>query len=150
MLEHVFGPGSAVVRVKVELDFDKRSNSYVEYTPNPDTGTGVPRSTERTEESYTGQSQPVDGTPGTTTNIPGYAINASTAESDYNKSQATTNYEISTRKGDQVVTPGGVRRLTASVLIDDKNGDIDDLRVEGLTFSYEQGVPLLQDFSTTQ
>ena len=132
MLEHVFGPGSAVVRVKVELDFDKRSNSYVEYTPNPDTGTGVPRSTERTEESYTGQSQPVDGTPGTTTNIPGYAINASTAESDYNKSQATTNYEISTRKGDQVVTPGGVRRLTASVLIDDKNGDIDDLRVEGL------------------
>ena len=132
MLEHVFGPGSAVVRVKVELDFDKRTNSYIEYTPNPETGTGVPRSTERIEESYTGQSQPVDGTPGTTTNIPGYAINASTAESDYNKSNATTNYEISTRKGDQVVTPGGVRRMSASVLIDDKNGDIDDLRIEGL------------------
>ncbi|MBQ8692465.1 MAG: flagellar M-ring protein FliF [Synergistaceae bacterium] len=132
MLEQVFGPGSAVVRVKIELDFDKRSSSYVEYTPNPETGTGVARSSERQEESYTGQGQPVNGTPGTTTNIPGYAINSKQVESEYNKSNNTTNYEITTRKSDQVVTPGGVRRLSASVLIDDKNNELTNELMDNL------------------
>ena len=132
MLEQVFGPGSAVVRVRIDLDFDKRTSSYVEYTPNPDTGTGVPRSNERQEESYTGQGNPVNGNPGTTTNIPGYAINSNTVDSEYNRSNSTTNYEISTRKGDQVVTPGGVRRLSASVLIDDKYNEITEERLEAL------------------
>ena len=132
MLEQVFGPGSAVVRVRIDLDFDKRTSSYVEYAPNPETGTGVPRSNERQEESYTGQGNPVNGNPGTTTNIPGYAINSTTVESEYNRSNSTTNYEITTRKGDQVVTPGGVRRLSASVLIDDKNNEITEERLEAL------------------
>ena len=61
--------------------------------------------------------------PGTTTNIPGYAINTQNVNSEYNKGTSTTNYEITTRKSDEVVTPGGVRRLTASVLVD---GDLDE------------------------
>ena len=132
MLEQVFGPGTAVVRVKVDLDFDKRTSSFVEYTPNPETGVGVPRSNERQEESYTGQGNPVNGNPGTTTNIPGYAINSSTVNSEYNRSNSTTNYEITTRKGDQIVTPGGVRRLTASVLIDDKGENLSEERLDSL------------------
>ncbi len=132
MLEQVYGPGSAVVRVRIDLDFDKKTSSYVEYSPNPETGTGVPRSNERQEESYTGQGNPVNGNPGTTTNIPGYAINSTTVQSEYNRSNATTNYEITTRKGDQVVTPGGVRRLSASVLIDDKYNEINEERLETL------------------
>ena len=132
MLEQVYGPGTAVVRVRIDLDFDKRTNSYVEYSPNPETGTGVPRSNERQEESYTGQGNPVNGNPGTTTNIPGYAINSTQVQSEYNRSNNTTNYEITTRKGDQIVTPGGVRRLTASVLIDDKYNEITEERLETL------------------
>ena len=132
MLEQVYGPGSAVVRVRIDLDFDKKTSSYVEYAPNPETGTGVPRSNQRQEESYTGQGNPVNGNPGTTTNIPGYAINSTTVQSEYNRSDATTNYEITTRKGDQVVTPGGVRRLSASVLIDDKYNEISEERLETL------------------
>ena len=132
MLEQVFGPGTAVVRVRIDLDFDKKTSSYVEYTPNPETGTGVPRSAERQEESYTGQGNPVNGNPGTTTNIPGYAINSTQVESEYNRSNNTTNYEITTRKGDQVVTPGGVRRLSASVLIDDKYNEMTDERLEAI------------------
>ena len=132
MLEQVFGPGSAVVRVRIDLDFDKKTSSFVEYTPNPETGTGVPRSAERQEESYTGTGNPVNGNPGTTTNIPGYAINSTTVESEYNRSNNTTNYEITTRKGDQVVTPGGVRRLSASVLIDDKYNELNDERLDAI------------------
>ena len=126
MLEQVFGPGKVVVRVKVDLDFDKRSRSLVEYTPNPETGQGIPRSNQREEESYNGQGQPVGSNPGTTTNIPGYAINTQNVNSEYNKGTSTTNYEITTRKSDEVVTPGGVRRLTASVLVD---GDLDEARL---------------------
>ena len=63
MLEQVFGPGTAVVRVRIDLDFDKKTSSFVEYSPNPETGTGVPRSSERQEESYTGQGNPVNETP---------------------------------------------------------------------------------------
>ncbi len=132
MLEQVYGPGSAVVRVRIDLDFDKKTSSYVEYSPNPETGTGVPRSNERQEESYTGQGNPVNGNPGTTTNIPGYAINSTTVQSEYNRSNSTMNYEITTRKGDQVITPGGIRRLSASVLIDDKYNEISEERVESL------------------
>ncbi|MBQ3764378.1 MAG: flagellar M-ring protein FliF [Synergistaceae bacterium] len=132
MLEQVYGPGTAVVRVRIDLDFDKRTSSFVEYSPNPETGTGVPRSNERQEESYTGQGNPVNGNPGTTTNIPGYAINSTQVNSEYNRTNATTNYEITTRKGDQVVTPGGVRRLSASVLIDDKYNEITEERLEAL------------------
>ena len=124
MLEQVFGPGTAVVKVQVELDFDKKSNSSVVYQPlAPDNPQGIPRSRETGEESYTGVGQAVNGTPGTTTNIPGYAIQAQPVNSEYNKTNTTTNYEITTHKSDQVFTPGGVRRLTASVLID---GEIDE------------------------
>ena len=144
MLEQVFGPGSAVVRVKVDLDFDKKTSSYVEYSPNPETGTGVPRSNERMEESYTGQGNPVNGNPGTTTNIPGYAINSTTIESEYNKSNSTTNYEITTRKGDQVVTPGGIKRLTASVLIDDRNNNITSERLEALEEIIQSAIGFLK------
>lgn len=129
MLEQVFGPGSVVVRVKVDLDFDKRSRSLVEYSPNPETGQGVPRSTQKEEESYTGQGSPVGGPPGTTTNIPGYAISTQAVNSEYNRTEATTNYEITTRKSDEIVTPGGIRRLTASVLVD---GELDETRIAEL------------------
>ena len=129
MLEQVFGPGTAVVKVKLDLDFDRRSNSRVDYLPlGPDNPMGIPRSTEKGEETYSGTGQPLTGTPGTTTNIPGYAVNTQNVNSDYSKSNATTNYEITTHKSDQVVTPGGIRRLSASVLVDAENLDDEGLR----------------------
>lgn len=129
MLEQVFGPGSVVVRVKVDLDFDKRSQSVREYSPNPETGQGIPRSTQKIEESFTGQGQPVGGAPGTTTNIPGYAINSQNTNTEYNKTDSTTNFEITTRESSAVVTPGGIRRLTASVLVD---GELDATKLSEL------------------
>ena len=129
MLEQVFGPGSVVVRVKVDLDFDKKTRSSREFYPNPETGQGVPRSSNRAEENYTGQQQPPGGAPGTTTNIPGYAVNTQGVESEYNKSDITTNYEITTRESSEVATPGGIKRLTASVLVD---GDLDATRLAEL------------------
>jgi flagellar M-ring protein FliF len=72
MLERVFGPGKAVVRVRVELDFDKRKVSTREFIPGP-TGKGVIRSN-RTWKRLRGARHCPGAPPGTTTNIPGYAI----------------------------------------------------------------------------
>jgi flagellar M-ring protein FliF len=133
-LERVFGVGNVVVNVKVDLDLDRKSRTSKEYYPNADTGSGVPRSVNRMEESYEGQQTPPGGAPGTTTNIPGYAVNTQNAESTYNKSDATTNYEITTRESSEVVTPGGIRRVTASILV---SAEPDDPRLTGLQESVE-------------
>jgi flagellar M-ring protein FliF len=125
MLERVYGPGKVVVRVKVDLDFDKRTNMLKEFIPG-DTGRGVIRSQQTMEETYTGTGAAPGGAPGTTTNIPGYAISTSNINSDYSKTEATNNYEITTRERNEVLTPGGIRRLTASVIVD---GELEEQRI---------------------
>ncbi|NLK19498.1 MAG: flagellar M-ring protein FliF [Synergistaceae bacterium] len=118
MLERVFGPGKVVARIKVDLDFDRKTSSSKEYIPG-ETGKGVIRSQQNMEETYTGTGGPIGGAPGTTTNIPGYAIaQQHAAGSEYSKTETTNNYEITTRETQQVITPGAIRRLTASVLVD--------------------------------
>jgi flagellar M-ring protein FliF len=129
MLERVFGPGKVVVRIKVDLDFDRRTSSSKEFIPG-ETGRGVLRSQQNMEETYTGTGGPVGGAPGTTTNIPGYAIAQQQGTgSEYNKTENTNNYEITTRETQQVITPGTVRRLTASVLVD---GELEQERLTEL------------------
>ena len=129
MLERVFGPGRVVVRIKVDLDFDRRTSSSREYIPG-ETGRGVLRSQQNMEETYTGTGGPIGGAPGTTTNIPGYAVaQQQGTASEYNKTETTNNYEITTRETQQVVTPGTIRRLSASVLVD---GDLEQDRLTEL------------------
>ncbi|MDR2137792.1 MAG: flagellar M-ring protein FliF [Synergistaceae bacterium] len=119
MLERPFGQGNVVVSIKVDLNFDKRTNTSREFYPDQETRQGVPVSRQTMEESYTGQQQPTGGQPGTQTNIPGYSVNEQNTESEYNKTETTTNYEITSRESSEVITPGGIKRLTAAVLVDD-------------------------------
>ncbi len=129
MLERVYGPGKVVVRVKVDLDFDKRSSTQKEFIPGP-SGKGVIRSQQLTEENYKGPGTPPGGAPGTTTNIPGYAIaNQGAGASEYNKSDTVNNFEITTREQQENVTPGAIRRLSASVLVD---GELPEPRAKEL------------------
>jgi len=125
MLERVYGPGKVVVRVKVDLDFDKRTSMLKEFIPG-DTGRGVLRSQQTMEETYQGIGGAPGGAPGTTTNIPGYAISTQNTNSEYNRTEGTNNFEITTRERNEVLTPGGIRRLTASVLID---GELEEQRI---------------------
>lgn len=157
MLERVFGPGRVVVRIKVDLDFDRRTSSLKEYIPG-ETGRGVIRSQQNMEESYKGTGGPIGGAPGTTTNIPGYAIARNQAAgSEYDKAETTNNYEITTRETQQVITPGTVRRLSASVLVDgeleqDRLGELRALVAPALGVDAARGDQLViqsMKFSTT-
>lgn len=125
MLEAVFGPGNAVVRVRVELDFSRRNRTREEYVPQPN-GKGVVRSRQVVEETYSGTgTPPVGGGAGTATNIPGYASRQTTAGgSDYVKTDEVTNYEVSTLHQEEMEAPGSVKRITASVMI---NGSPDEV-----------------------
>ena len=118
MLERSFGAGNVHAEVRAELDFDRRDSSLIEFFPDPETGQGVIRSRESEEESYTGTGANIPGAPGTTTNIPGYAITTGqNVENTYDRARVTQNMEITTRQTNEVVTPGSIRRLTASVVI---------------------------------
>lgn len=116
MLSAIFGPGNAIVRVRVELDFTKRNRTRKEFVPQPN-GKGVVRSSQVSEESYTGSAGPSQGV-GTAANIPGYAVKSGASSAgEYSKTDQVTNYEISTLQEDEEETPGKIKRITASVVI---------------------------------
>jgi len=116
MLSAIFGPGNSVTRVRVELDFTKRSSESNQYIPF-EKGEGIVRSVQTKEENYSGAAQPEQGV-GTASNIPGYAVNtASQSNGDYNKTDEVVNYEISTLHEQEESIPGAIKRITASVVV---------------------------------
>lgn len=122
MLEQVLGPGKAAVRVNVELDFDRRTIDRQVFQPVVD-DKGIVRSTQELTESYTGNSTAPGpapgGVPGVTSNIPGYVTgNNNNSQSNYDKKEFTRNYEINETKEKVVASPGSIKRLTVSVLVD--------------------------------
>jgi len=135
MLETVFGVGNVRAAVRVELDFDKKESSLTEFFPDAETGQGIRRSQESEEENYEGTGADVRNAPGTTTNIPGYNVNTGqSTNSTYNRTRNTQNMEITTRQTSEIATPGTIRRLTASVVINTTDLSEDELtNVKNLT-----------------
>ena len=117
LLEQVLGPNKAAARVNVELSFDQRTVDKQIFEPVVD-DKGIVRSSQELNEKFKGTSPNPGGVPGTATNIPGYVTNNTTQQSDYEKKEATRNYEINETKEKVVATPGSVKRLTVAVLVD--------------------------------
>lgn len=141
MLSAIFGPGNAVVRVQVELDFTRLSRSHREFLPMED-GDGVVRSSQTTEETWSGAAAAEQGV-GTAANIPGYAVQTgSSGGGEYSKTDEVINYEISTLEEEMTVTPGSVKRVTASVVI---NGDGETVSREELYASVATALGLDED-----
>lgn len=116
LLEQVLGPGKAAVRVSAELSFDHRTVDRQVFEPVVD-DKGIIRSSQEMSENFKGGAQQPGGTPGTTSNIPGY-VTANNTQSTYEKKEVTRNYEINELKEKTVVAPGSIRRLTVAVLVD--------------------------------
>ncbi len=117
MLDDTLGKKRAVARVSTKMDFDANSTDSKVYAPQ---GTVLSQQTER--ESYNG-TQPVRapaiGVPGTTSNIGTYqAPTNQTANGRYNRSKATTNYDISVQNIKHIDAPGKVLQTSVAVLVD--------------------------------
>ncbi|MCE5300220.1 MAG: flagellar M-ring protein FliF [Spirochaetia bacterium] len=116
MLGQVLGESRASVRVTAELNFDQVEKKDEIYEPIVG-GKGVLRSSKKNLESYTGVGVYPGGVPGTDSNIPGYKSVVS-GNSQFSKSEATENFEITKRESHVVETVGGVKRLSVAVMVD--------------------------------
>ena len=121
-VEKVYGPGRVKAAVRVELDFDKRQRKNRVVSPLPEKVHGVVQSTQNTEEAYKGPAGMTGGVPGTTTNIPGYAVNTGqgAGPAEYERTDNVTNYDNTTHESEEIESQGKVKRITATVLIDGK------------------------------
>ena len=118
LLDQSLGEGKAFVRVSVELDFDTKQTDRQIFTPVVDDA-GIIRSQQETSESYNGTSTAPGGPAGVQSNVPGYVAENNNSNAEYERKEATKNYEINEEKQKVVASPGSIRRLTVAVLVDD-------------------------------
>jgi len=122
----VGGKDKVVAKVNVDLDFSQVKSKSTIYSPD-----NVVRSEQTIEESKIGIKPPqVGGVPGAVSNIgPVQGLKNKNIVEKYNKSETTTNYEISTTVKDVKEPMGKIKRITAAVVVDghyekDKKGHI--------------------------
>lgn len=118
LLDNALGEGKSFVRVNVELDFDQRQTDKQIFSPVVD-DSGIIRSEQTTNESYSGNSTQPGGAAGTESNIPGYVATENNANASYSKKETTKNYEISEQKEHSVASPGSVKKVNVAVLVND-------------------------------
>ena len=122
----VGGKNKVVAKVNVDIDFSQVKSKSTIYDPN-----NVVRSEQTIEVNKIGMKpKPVGGVPGAVSNIgPVQGLKNNNIVEKYNKSETTTNYEISTTIKDVKEPFAKIRRITAAVVVDghykkDKNGKI--------------------------
>jgi flagellar M-ring protein FliF len=132
LFQKVFGPNKIAMGVTVEMDFDKKESASRMVLTLPDKIHGPVQSVQNTEENFEGPAGITGGIPGTTTNIPGYAVNTGEGQGpvEYGRTDNVTNYDNSTQESREVFTPGRVKRMSATVFIDGRLGqrELDNYR----------------------
>jgi flagellar M-ring protein FliF len=115
ILDRVVGPGRAVVSVRADVDLSQRDTTSETYVYDEDT---PPLSESTVTEEYVGNGAPVGGVLGPE-NMPDAAANAGGGDSTYNKESTTANNAVG--KTTEVIqgAPGGLNRLTVSVVMDE-------------------------------
>ncbi|MDQ2679765.1 MAG: flagellar M-ring protein FliF [Candidatus Eremiobacteraeota bacterium] len=116
MLDQTLGAHRAVARVSTKMNFDANSSETKTYAPQ-----GTVLSQQSKHESYNG-TQPARaaaaGIPGTTSNIGTYqAVQNAPSQGKYNKSESTTNYDITEQNSKHIDAPGKVLQTSVAVLV---------------------------------
>jgi flagellar M-ring protein FliF len=109
------GVDKVVAKVTIDFDFAREDSVSEVYDPN-----SVPRSEQSVEEKREGnQPQDVGGVPGAVSNIgPVQGLEGNNASEKYEKSSATTNYEISKKVTNVKGEFATIRRLSTAVVVD--------------------------------
>ncbi|MGE5381111.1 MAG: flagellar basal-body MS-ring/collar protein FliF [Methylocystaceae bacterium] len=115
MLDTTLGKGHAVVRVSVDLNFDKIESFKEDYDPEQ----RVIVSQHKLDETTTTVNNTPEAVPGVGSNVPQYQTPTGTTSTvSSEKSESTTNYEGDKTQTKTEVAPGSVRKLTVGVLLD--------------------------------
>lgn len=121
-----------VAKVTAEFDFAQKESTQEYYDPN-----NVVRSEQNLEESREGaKPKEIGGVPGVVSNIgPVQGLENEDAKEKYEKSQTTTNYEVSKTISNIKGEFATIRRLSAAVVVDGKyQKQLDNNGVEQLEY----------------
>ncbi len=115
LLAQVLGPNRAVVQADVSLDWTQKETTSQKIEPTP-----AIRSSQKTTENYTTTGGATGGVPGANSNLPTpvATTTAGGSSSNYTRSDEVTNYELSTSETHEIFSPGTVKRISLSVLVD--------------------------------
>ncbi|SDF10166.1 flagellar M-ring protein FliF [Blastococcus fimeti] len=116
ILDRVLGPNRAVVSVRADVDLDQRDTTSKTYTYNEGT---PPVSESNTTENYAGAGGAVVGGVLGPENMPDAGANAGGGDSSYTKESTTANNAVGETTEVVQAAPGGLNRLTVSVVMDD-------------------------------
>ena len=126
------GKEGVVAKVTAEFDFAQKESTQEYYDPN-----NVVRSEQNLEESREGaKPKEIGGVPGVVSNIgPVQGLENEDAKEKYEKSQTTTNYEVSKTISNIKGEFATIRRLSAAVVVDGKyQKQLDNNGVEQLEY----------------
>ncbi|OUM99497.1 MAG: flagellar M-ring protein FliF [Firmicutes bacterium ZCTH02-B6] len=130
MLETVYGPGRAIVRVNAVMNFDREEQREDRYEPVV-RDQGVVRSSQVVEEQATGAQAVAAGVVGVDANIPGYVADDGQAGS-YSRREEILNFELNRVERVRIQAPGGVERLSVAVWLDAQLSAAETQRVQEL------------------
>ena len=126
------GKEGVVAKVTAEFDFAQKESTQEYYDPN-----NVVRSEQNLEESREGaKPKEIGGVPGVVSNIgPVQGLENEDTKEKYEKSQTTTNYEVSKTISNIKGEFATIRRLSAAVVVDGKyQKQLDNNGVEQLEY----------------
>ncbi|MEW5958626.1 MAG: flagellar basal-body MS-ring/collar protein FliF [Chloroflexota bacterium] len=121
MLHNVLGPDKAVVRASAQMNWDQVQTESETYVPGEEGS--VVRSSRELSEVYNGDGTSTGGIPGVASNIPDAAASyqteiSGTNNSAYQRSDVTTNYEVSRSVSHITAATGKMEKLSVSVMVD--------------------------------
>jgi flagellar M-ring protein FliF len=117
LLEQSVGIGKVKAEVHADIDFDRTVKNQEKYDPEGQ----VARSVQSVSESDKSNESSSDGSVSVASNLPnpqGGAAGATGSNQDRNRTEETTNFEISKEIINSVKETGNVKRLSVAVLVD--------------------------------
>jgi flagellar M-ring protein FliF len=117
LLDSALGPNRSVVKATVNMDWTQRETTSQIFDPTK----SAVRSSEKINETSNSTGGTTGGVPGAGSNLPTAAATASASSSgssSYTHSQDTINYEVSSTSSKEISSPGSVKRISLSVLVD--------------------------------
>lgn len=116
LLAQVVGEGKYVVKVNVDMDFNKRETMKEEFGDTP-----VTRSQRTLEINSKNMGKGPAGIPGVESNLAEPNITTDSVISEYSKTDETQNFEINKTVTREEKVGGEIKRLTVAVVVDDQN-----------------------------
>jgi flagellar M-ring protein FliF len=116
ILDKALGPNKSVVQASVALDWTQRETTTQSFDP---ASTAI-RSAQEVSETYTTTQGTLDGIPGAVSNLPpGAETTSGNGQGiNYSRTESTVNYELTQVNSHQIDTPGEIKKISLSVLVD--------------------------------